>query len=129
MKQEMICITCPMSCHLLIEVEGKQVIEVTGNTCPRGKEYAINEMTNPVRVLTSTVIIENALYPRLPVITSKPIPKDKMMDVMREIDKIKVQAPINVKDVIIQDVCSLGVDILASRSMNKMEHDVNDDKY
>lgn len=129
MKQEMICITCPMSCHLQIEVEGKQVIEVTGNACPRGKEYAINEMTNPVRVLTSTVIIENALYPRLPVITSKPIPKDKMMDVMREIDKIKVQAPINVKDVIIQNVCSLGVDILASRSMNKMEHEVNDDKY
>lgn len=119
MKKEMICITCPMSCHLVIELENNKVISVVGNTCPRGKEYAINECLHPERTLTSTVRIKNALYSRCPVITSKPIPKEKMMDVMKQLETIDITAPVKCNDVIYKNICNLDVDLLASRSMMK----------
>lgn len=121
MKKEMICITCPMSCHLVIDIENNEILSVEGNTCPRGKEYAINEILHPVRILTSTVVIHHALNSRLPVITSKPVPFDQMNHVMEEINRIVVTAPIHVKDVVINNVCGLDVDIIASRSMERID--------
>ncbi|MEG0176521.1 DUF1667 domain-containing protein [Anaerorhabdus sp.] len=120
MKQEMICITCPMGCHLTVELVDNDVKSVSGNTCPRGKDYAINECLHPLRVLTSTVIIKNALVSRCPVITSKPIPKEKIFDAMKEINEITIQAPIHINDVIIKNVCGLDVDVIASRSMGRV---------
>ena len=70
-----------------------------------------------MRMLTSTVKIENALYPRLPVITSESIPKDRIFQVMQEIDRVTVKAPIRLREVIIKNVCGLPADIIASRSM------------
>ena len=120
-KEEMICIICPLSCHLEVELDDQgNVGEVTGNSCPRGDTYARKELTNPTRMLTSTVSIKGAMYDRLPVITSNDIPKGKMFDVMKAIAEVEVSAPIKVKDVIVKDVCGLGVDIVASRSMDKV---------
>ena len=78
MMKELICICCPRGCHLKVDEEKK---EVTGNACPRGKEYGINEVTNPVRVVTSTVKITGANLRRLPVKTDKPIPKGKIFEI------------------------------------------------
>lgn len=118
MKKEMICITCPIGCHLTVEQNGDD-IEVTGNTCPRGKKYAIAELTNPTRMLTTTVVIENAIYHQLPVISSSPIPFDKIEETMRLLKNVKVQAPIHEKDVILENIFDLGINIVASRSMKK----------
>jgi CxxC motif-containing protein len=117
-KKEMACIVCPMSCHIEIMLDDdSNIIEIKGNTCKRGEEYARSEMTNPVRMLTSTVKLLGGLYKRLPVITSANIPKDKMFAVMDEINKVEVCAPIKVGDIIISNVCELQVDIIASRSV------------
>ena len=116
----MVCINCPMSCHLKVTLEDGEVKAVSGNTCPRGETYAIKELTNPTRMLTSTVTIKGAIHNGLPVITSSDIPKNKMFDVMKEITAAEVCAPVKVNDVIIKDVCGLGVDIIASRSMEKV---------
>lgn len=120
MKQELICITCPMSCHLTVEIENNEVVSVTGNTCPRGEAYAKSECLHPVRVLTSTVVIHHAIYSRLPVVTNQPIPKEKLFDVMNEINKVVLEAPIQANDIVLHDVCGLGVDVLASRSMGRI---------
>ncbi len=121
MKKEMACIVCPMSCHLEVTLDdNNKIIEVTGNTCKRGDEYARNELTNPVRMLTSTVKLTGGLYKRLPVITSVNIPKEKLLDVMNEINKIEVCAPIKVGDIIVPNVCGLNADILASRSVEQI---------
>ena len=72
MKKELVCIVCPRGCHLTIDENNN----VTGNSCPRGVTYAINEITNPLRMLTSTVFIKSELIKRLPVITSKEISKN-----------------------------------------------------
>ena len=117
-KIEMACITCPMSCHLVVELdEAGGVLSVTGNTCKRGENYARNELTHPMRMLTSTVKINNAMYPRLPVILSGEIPKDRIFDVMKAINTVSVCAPIGINDIIVENVCGLGVNVIASRSM------------
>jgi len=111
-----------MSCILLAALDNDgHVISVTGNTCRRGEDYARQELTSPTRILTSTVRIEGGLYRRLPVITSANIPKDKMMDVMHEIDKVQVRAPVLIGSILIDNVCGLGVNIIASRTMEKAE--------
>ena len=121
MKKEMTCIVCPRGCTVTVEVdEDNQIKTVTGNTCNRGENYARNEITHPMRQLTSTVKIEGTLYPRLPVILSDTIPKERMFDVMQEINRVNVTAPVNRGDVVLQNVCGLNVDVLASRSMQKV---------
>lgn len=120
MKSELSCIVCPMSCTITVEVnDNNEVVTITGNTCKRGENYARNEMTHPMRQLTSTVLIVGGIYKRLPVILSGNIPKEKIFQVMEQINKASVNAPVKRGDVIIKDVCNLGVDVIASRSMQK----------
>ena len=111
----LICIQCPLGCHLTVEEKDGEVV-VTGNTCPRGEAYGKNEMTNPMRTITTTVGLNHSSLRRLPVITSAPVPKGRMMDVMKELKGVTVDAPVHMGDVIVKDVAGLGVDILASRS-------------
>lgn len=118
MAVELTCIICPVGCRLVAETgEDGKVLDVTGNGCKRGEAYAKSELTHPVRTLTSTVIIAGARYRRLPVITSAPVAKEALFDVMKALDGIRVQAPVAKGEVILRDVCGLGVDILAERSM------------
>ena len=121
MVKEMVCIVCPMSCHLSVEMDKKKVLSVSGNTCPRGAKYANEEITNPTRMVTSTVLLKNAALTRLPVMTRTPIPKGKIRDVMKQINKVKVKAPVKMYDVIIENVARTGVDIIASRSIDSIK--------
>lgn len=122
MKNEMTCIVCPVGCTITVEVdENNQVKTITGNTCNRGENYARNEVTHPLRQLTSTVKIDGALHKRLPVILSDNIPKEKVFDVMKEINRITIKAPVKYKDIIIENVCNLNVNVIASRTMQKKE--------
>ena len=122
MKKEMICITCPISCQLVVEIENNEVLSVSGNACERGANYAKEECIHPKRTLTSTVVIEKAKITRLPVVSSAPLPKEQIMKVMETINKTRVVAPIHIHDVIIKNVCDLGVDIIASRSLTKQKN-------
>ena len=114
----LICINCPRGCHLQVEKDGDK-IKVSGNACPRGYTYAYNEMTHPLRTLTSTVEVESKDQRRLPVISSSPLPKGRIMDVMKELKGVKTKAPVKMGDVIVADVLGLGVDIIASKSIVK----------
>ena len=102
MKRELTCIACPLGCNLTVELDGKEIISVTGNTCPRGKEYAVNECTCPVRTVTTTARCEDGEM--VSVKTAKPIPKDKMLEAMKIINKTVAKAPISVGDIIIEDL-------------------------
>ena len=114
--KEFICIVCPRGCHLKVDDE----MNVTGNTCPRGKVYALNEITNPTRMITSTVKVYGGELERLPVATSAPIPKEDIFKVMAEINKASINAPVNIKDVVIKNVLGLDVDIVATRNIKKL---------
>lgn len=115
---KLICINCPRGCHLEVEnIDGE--IKVTGNSCPRGEQYAINEITNPLRVVTTTIAIESNKYDRLPVITSKPIPKVKIMEVCRALKGLEVKAPVRMGDVIVSNIIGLDSDVVASKSIEE----------
>lgn len=117
-KEALICVSCPMGCHLDIEIpeEGEWVI--TGNQCKRGIVYAKAELTNPVRVLTTTVRVNNGFLNRVPVRTSDAIPKPKLFEAMTAINQIVLEAPVKVGDVVIENLLGTGIHVLASRSMS-----------
>ena len=93
-------------------------MNVTGNTCPRGKDYAISELTNPVRTITSSVRVNNREDLLASVKTSGSIPKGKIFDVMEEINKLSVSAPTRIGDVVAKDVLGLGVDIIITKDID-----------
>ncbi len=110
MEKNMICICCPKGCHLTYK-DG----EVTGNSCLRGLNYGKQEATNPTRIVTSTVEVNSKDVKVIPVKTNAPVPKNMIFKVMEEINKVKVNPPIAMNQVIIKDVLSLGVDIIATK--------------
>lgn len=114
MKKSLVCVSCPLGCPIEVEIENGEVISVKGNTCKRGDAYARSEVTNPVRSLTSTVKVEGGIHPVVPVKSSAPVPKDKMFECMKEINSACVKAPVKIGDKVIENVCGLGVDILAT---------------
>ena len=113
--KEMVCIICPRGCHLVVDDK----LNVTGNNCPRGAKYAVSELTNPVRTITSFVKTNSLINPTCSVKTSNPIPKDKMLDIIKEINKIKLNVPVNIGDVVIKNVLGLDVDIVATSRIEK----------
>ncbi len=118
MTKEMICVSCPLGCMLSVELNDKnEVISVSGNTCKRGEQYAVDECTNPVRMLTSTMKVEGGKLPVIPVKTSKPIPKGKMFECMEIINGVSVDAPVKMGEVLISNICDTGVDIVATNEM------------
>lgn len=116
--KEMICIVCPKGCRLLVN----DAMEVSGNTCPRGAEYAITELTAPTRVLTTTVRLRGGLHARLPVKTSRPIPKEKLMDAMEIIGQLEVNAPVALGTVVLENLLNTGIDLLACKNAALEEH-------
>lgn len=116
MERELICISCPKGCHLKVDEES---LSVSGNSCPKGAEYGVNEVTNPVRIITSTVKVEGGDTAVVPVKTQKAIPKGLTMKCMEEINKITVEAPVKIGDIVIKNIFETGVDIVATKSVFK----------
>lgn len=114
--KELTCIGCPRGCTLKIERDGDGW-SVTGNTCPRGREFAVSEMTAPRRTICSTVCTAFPDAPVLPVRVSADIPKDRIFDVMDALKTVTVSERIGRGDVVIPDVLGLGVDVIATSSL------------
>ncbi len=115
--RELTCIQCPLGCPLTVTVDGDRVT-VEGNTCPRGAAYGEKEVTHPTRTVTSTVVVEGGESARASVKTAQDIPKEKIFDVMSEIRKTKIKAPVTIGDVIIKNAAGTGVDIIATKSVD-----------
>jgi len=113
MTRELICIICPRGCTLKAEVEGKELISVTGNACPRGAMYAKDECCNPMRTVTSTMRSEDGRV--VSVKTNRPIPKESVFACMKMIDSQKVCLPVHIGDVIIKDV--FGSEVVATSNL------------
>lgn len=115
MERKITCILCPRGCAMTVS-GGVGNLQVTGNTCPKGAEYAIAECTNPVRTVTSTVRVSNRKDTMVSVKTASPVPKDKMMDVMELLRSITVSAPVKIGDVVLTGV--FGTDIIVTKEID-----------
>ena len=115
--KELICIVCPQGCHLTVDEDNG--FAVTGNGCPRGAEYGKVELTAPTRTVTSTVRCEGGARPRCPVKTDRPVPKGSVFAVMEALEGVTLAAPVKVGQVVVENVCGTGADIVATRDLER----------
>ena len=117
MKNEIICITCPMGCAMNVELDGNEVKNVTGNQCKKGPKHAQKEVTFPGRVLTTTMKTDIPGIPLVPVRSSEELPKDRLLDCMAEINTKMVTKAVKLGKPVIENILDLGVDIVACRTV------------
>ena len=117
MTRELVCIICPRGCRLKIETEEGKISEIAGNGCPRGVKYAQDECCNPMRTVTSTVRCEDGRI--VSVKTDRPIPKDKVFECMKLLNCVRVDLPISIGDVIIED--AFGSNVVATQNIGVEE--------
>ena len=111
-KRILTCIGCPMGCTLTVALEGSEVKSVEGNTCKRGDIYARKEVTNPTRIVTTTVRLKNGSV--VSVKTKEDIPKEKIMDCVKEIKQLEVDTPVQIGQIILENVACTGVSVVAT---------------
>lgn len=122
--QELICIGCPMGCNLTVTTAEDHSLTVTGNTCPRGEDYAKKEMTDPRRIVTSTVRVKGGHLPAVSVKTAADIPKGKIADCMKALKTVTVEAPVSIGQVILKNVAGTGVDIIATKNITAISEQI-----
>jgi len=116
MIKNLTCIECPKGCTLTIEIKDGKVVKVTGNQCEKGEKYAVAEIENPVRLLTSTVLALGLDLKMISVRTDRPIPRDKVFAAAEEIKKIRIKKPVDSGDVVAENFLGLDVNLVATRS-------------
>ncbi len=117
-NRDLICIGCPLGCPLTVTIENGEVTAVTGNTCPKGDAYARKEVTNPTRIVTSTVCVEGGVAPMVSCKTAADIPKGKIFEVTTALKDVVVQAPVTIGDVLLANAADTGVDIIATKNID-----------
>lgn len=116
-KKSLTCIGCPLGCSLTVEMEGTEVKSVTGNTCPNGDAYARKELTNPTRIVTSSVRVLGGTLNVVSVKTACDIPKGKIFDCARALRDVEVQAPVSIGQILVTDIAGTGVDVVATKNI------------
>ena len=116
MEKNIICIVCPIGCRLKVEGTADD-LKVTGNKCAKGVPYAHDEITNPTRMVCTTVKIKGGIHKVIPVKTDKAIPDKYKLAVVKEINNIELASPVKIGDIIISDIFGTGVNIVAERDM------------
>jgi len=112
-----LCIGCPLGCRLELEAEAEDIVEVRGFACRRGEEFAIQEHTDPRRVVTTTVRVTGGVWSRLPVKTAGAIPKGKLLPLCRALHKLTLAAPVKLGEVVLADALGTGIDVVATRDL------------
>ncbi len=119
MLKKLICVECPNGCLLSVEIEDKKIVSVGGNKCDKGVTYSQSEIEKPLRILTSSVLAKGLQLKMISVRTDLPIPKDKLIEAMREIKEINVCKPVSIGDVVVENFLGLKVNLIATRESIK----------
>lgn len=118
-KKHFTCVICPLGCEIDVELQGGNVVSMEGNKCQKGKEFVLQELEEPMRILTTTVPIKGAKWAMLPVRTDKAIPKRLLFKVIEQLADIELQAPVKMYDVILKNTAGTGANIVATRNMKR----------
>ncbi|MGI6006156.1 MAG: DUF1667 domain-containing protein [Ruminococcus sp.] len=119
MNKTFTCILCPNGCEICTSFNDDEILSVTGNKCSKGAAYVEQEIKNPLRNIASSVLVEDGDMPLCSVRLSAPVPKRRIPEVMAEIRKISVTAPVKTGDILLADVLGLGSDVIATRNVEK----------
>lgn len=115
MKRVLTCVVCPNGCEIEAEYEGREVHAISGNLCPKGRDYVTQELVDPRRTIASSVRVTGGDQPLASVRLTAPIPKARIFDAMAEINAITLTAPVAIGDVVIANLLGLGCDVIATR--------------
>ncbi|MGB5925564.1 MAG: DUF1667 domain-containing protein [Dehalococcoidia bacterium] len=118
-KKYFVCVVCPIGCEIDVVHDGSKIISMEGNKCEKFEEFVSQELIEPMRILTTTVHIEGSKWPVIPVRTDKSVPKRLFPRIMRQLRRIKLQAPVNMLDVVVRDVAYTGANIVSTRTMQR----------
>lgn len=116
-KRHFVCVICPIGCEIDVIHDGGEIISMEGNKCKKSEEFVQQELIEPMRVLTTTVRIQGARWPVIPVRTDKSVPKRLFPRIMRQLRRIELQAPVSMLDAVVRDVAGTGASIIATRTM------------
>ena len=119
MESEITCIICPIGCEITVHHKEGEITKIEGHQCKKGIGYAEEELFDPKRTLTTTMLVRGGELPLISVKTSRPISKDKLFDVMDALSEIEVSAPINIGDALVKNVLGLNSDIVATKKVKK----------
>lgn len=118
-KRTLICVSCPVGCELTVTLDKGQIVDVEGNACKLGIDYAEQEIFDPRRMVATTVRVKNGYHPLVPVYTEKAVPKPMIFDILAEVRKVEIEAPVKTNQVVIKNVLDTGINIIASRDLPK----------
>ncbi len=118
-ENKITCIICPIGCKIFVKIDGKQIIVTEENICKKGIEYAKSEALEPRRMLTTSVLVKGGEWPLVSVKSTRPVPKDKLFPILRQIKKITINAPVASGQIIIKNVLNSDVDIVATKTIKK----------
>jgi len=124
MHREFVCIVCPNSCRISVEYEGTKIKNIKGEKCSKGKDYVKNEITNPLRVFTGSILVEDGDFPLVSVKTTTPIPKKYLKKVGEVSHRIKVKAPIKIGQVVASNLLGEKIDLIATREI-KIKNEID----
>jgi CxxC motif-containing protein len=116
-KTSLLCITCPKGCTLEVTSEGEDIVSIKPG-CKRGHDYAHREMVDPRRMVATTVRVKGGIHPLLPVYTSAPFPKNRINDLLVELRKVEMTAPVKMEEIIIENILGYEINIIASRDLD-----------
>jgi len=116
-KKHFVCVVCPVGCEIDVVHDGGKIISMEGNKCEKSEEFVSQELIEPMRILTTTVRIQGSKWPVIPVRTDKAVPKRLFPRIMKQLRRTKVQAPVNMLDLVVRDVLRTGANIVATRTM------------
>jgi CxxC motif-containing protein len=118
-EKEITCIVCPIGCKIIVKSNKKKVDIIDGHKCKKGIEYATHEALDPRRMLATSVLVNGGKWPLVSVKTSKPISKEKIWDVLTQIKKKRISAPVKSGTIVIKNVAGTDIDVIATKSVNK----------
>ena len=116
-KREFVCISCPIGCRLEAEQIEDGSFTVTGNQCPKGEDYAREEINTPKRIVTTTVVLEGAQRLRVPVRTDLPLPVEKIQALLYRLHGMSLKGPVSRGNIVVEDFERTGVNVIASLSV------------
>ena len=118
-NKDFVCIGCPLGCNITVETDNGEIKNIAGNTCPRGADYVTKELTDPRRIVTSVVRVQGGVLPVVSVKTAADIPKDSIRDCIKALKTVELSAPVRMGDVVVENVCGTGVNIVATASVER----------
>lgn len=119
MEREYTCIICPNGCLIKVEYEGTNIKNIKGDECPKGKDYVKNEITNPLRVFTGSVLVESGDFSLVSLKTPVPIPKKYLKKIGEITRRIKVEAPVTIGQIVAYNLLNENIDLVATRKIEK----------